>query len=236
VVVGHSYGGNRARLFADQLQRQLNRTVDLLVTIDPIDWMSCNIGTVAFGSGDPIGCNQTLLPTRVSTAREVWGFYQTLGYHVGGSTYYILNGYIPLNAVGFRNVPVSHTDIDDDGSVQSALTNMFLTASTGPRVAEALSGLSRSGSTISLTLQMTLQPMMNANGVVLTGATLNGVTATNLTSVSGLGDLRVGNSRTITLQFPISAGTAGSSAVLVVKAENNLGQAVTFPFLRLSLP
>src|ERR1017187_1386538 len=36
-VVGHSYGGNRARFFVEQLKRN-NIATDLLVTVDPIDW------------------------------------------------------------------------------------------------------------------------------------------------------------------------------------------------------
>lgn len=45
VVVGHSYGGNRGLLFVDQMAAKGARA-DGLVTVDPIDWVECNIADV----------------------------------------------------------------------------------------------------------------------------------------------------------------------------------------------
>ena len=42
VIIGHSYGGNRARLFAQQLL-DTGYEVDGLVTADPIDWSVCGL-------------------------------------------------------------------------------------------------------------------------------------------------------------------------------------------------
>jgi hypothetical protein len=42
VILGHSYGGNRARLFAQQLL-DAGYEVDGLVTADPIDWSVCGL-------------------------------------------------------------------------------------------------------------------------------------------------------------------------------------------------
>ncbi len=46
MIVGHSYGGNRARLFAAQIYGALGRRTDTLVLVDPIDWIKC--GGTAF--------------------------------------------------------------------------------------------------------------------------------------------------------------------------------------------
>jgi hypothetical protein len=236
VVVGHSYGGSRAQLFANQVQTQLLRPVDLLVTIDPIRWTLCNIEAVVFGSGDAQPCNQTLLLTQPSSARQVWSYYQTLGWHVSGNLYYAIDGFIPLNAVAFKNIPASHTDIVNTGSVQSAITNMLLSAANGPQMAAVVNNTSRSNGLISLSLTVTLQPMVNVSGLTLSAVTLNGVPATNLSLVSNVGNLVVGNSRTATLQFPSTAGVSSSTGLLSVFGQNAVGQAVTFPSLRVTLP
>lgn len=238
VVIGHSYGGNRAQLFSNQVQMELSRPVDLLVTIDPIRWTKCHIQGVLFGADGVQPCNQTFLPTPVSTARQVWAYYQTIGVPVPNlvHTFLALYGYIPLNSLYSKQIPDDHLDIDDDVTVQSSISQMLLTAVNGARLAVSVNGLARAGATVSLSWTMTLQPMLSVSGMTITSATLNGVTANNLSLVSNIGDVAVGNMRTITLQFPSTVGAAGSNGTLVVTAQNALGQAVTCPSLRVTLP
>jgi len=41
-LVGHSYGANNARLFAQYVRRAHSLLPDSLITVDPIDWVLCN--------------------------------------------------------------------------------------------------------------------------------------------------------------------------------------------------
>jgi hypothetical protein len=47
-IIGHSYGGNRARLFADELVKR-GYSVDALLTADPINWKKCSILDIVRG-------------------------------------------------------------------------------------------------------------------------------------------------------------------------------------------
>jgi len=202
--------------------------VDLLVTIDPIRFPICSIGNVLLGKGDPQPCNQTFLQTPPSSARQRWGYYQTLGFLLGGA-YFAIEGYIPSNASGIKKVPASHADIDDDASVENALNNMLLTAVTGPRVAAEMSAVTRTTDTITVPLTITVQPMLDVAGMILTSATLNGLSATNLSTIKSIGDVSVGASTQLTFQFPIAAGAPGTTGVLQITGQNQLGQVVKFP-------
>ena len=100
VVIGHSYGGNRARLFAKQLLNH-GYAVDGLVTVDPIDWDTCSLFD-GFGSLLGLGCDFSNLSPYIvpDSLHYLLSFTQTQsqllkGYHLAKLTadypYTVLN-------------------------------------------------------------------------------------------------------------------------------------------------
>jgi len=91
VVVGHSYGGNRARLFAQQLANR-GYAVDGLVTIDPIDWDSCHLIDSLWHVID-LGCDfSDVARQKPDSVRYVLSYTQTQsdwlkGYHLATPTF-----------------------------------------------------------------------------------------------------------------------------------------------------
>lgn len=149
IVAGHSYGGHRAALFAEQFQRKFGRPVSALVLADAIDWTACSIRGVLSG-GTLSDCRQngmTLdLAAAVATPSSAWNYRQQRGLRVWLFTLPVLFGY-NLSAGG---QPVqtfvlntTHTEVDDSTAVQSLLEGLALkgsiTVSNEASEAEAIS-------------------------------------------------------------------------------------------------
>jgi len=121
VVIGHSYGGNRAVRFVDQL-KGMGYAVDLLAAIDPIDWDVCD--ETLWLSGPFLNgiqfCDQSDL-TYVHSAKAALSFHQTLGTLVTAFP----KGYILSHSTVY-DMPDFHTTIDDDGTVHAAIINEIL--------------------------------------------------------------------------------------------------------------
>jgi len=114
-VVGHSYGGNRARMFVDQLRiGSLRLSTDLLVTLDPIDWNSCNLSDLITGVlGNP--CDQSQL-SLLHNANDALSYHQVIGEFGPFPKGYTLK---PPSIV--ITAPDYHTTIDDDSSIHTQI-------------------------------------------------------------------------------------------------------------------
>lgn len=135
IVAGHSYGGHRALLFAEQFQRKFQRGVNAVVLADPIDWTACSIRGILSG-GNLSNCRQqgmTLdLPTNILNPSWTWNFRQTRGLRVLFFTVPVLSGYqVTAGSLPVRSsvVSVTHTEVDDLAAVQSLLERLALTNS-----------------------------------------------------------------------------------------------------------
>ncbi len=131
VIVGHSYGGNRARLFAEQLP-SLGRVADLLVTVDPIDWNSCSL------QNPTGGCYQfedAQTKIKAPSIGDVQSFTQisnvVMGYHFVDFPYTVKT--YPPCALDPADVVCSHMRIDDDDSVHDAIAARIVTLRDDPR-------------------------------------------------------------------------------------------------------
>ena len=125
VSVGHSYGGDRARRFVDDLKRIGSTKVDLLVTVDPIDWDVCEFAFVLPGDF----CNQSLLK-RTSGGINSVSFRQLLGikkYALDPSPY-PLKGYILTTGTEVPAIPKYHDEIDDDVTVHTTIRDTLKTS------------------------------------------------------------------------------------------------------------
>lgn len=135
IVAGHSYGGHRAALFAEQFQRKFGRPVNALVLADPIDWTACSIRGVLSG-GSVSDCRQhdmTLdMPTSILNPLWTWNYRQVRGVRILWFTLPILAGYnVTAGGLPVRTTVVNttHTDIDDITALQSLLERLALTNS-----------------------------------------------------------------------------------------------------------
>ena len=122
IVVGHSYGGNRARLFAHQIRTHLGRPIDALVLVDAIDWTLCK-GLLVFVPGHE--CLQAYLPPYDISNEDVAGnnvlvFRQTIDSHLRG--YRATVNHQPANSTVIGMV---HGDIDDSEPVQRTILNLI---------------------------------------------------------------------------------------------------------------
>ena len=119
-VMGHSYGGNRARRFVDELDLA-GIVVSFLATVDPIDWDKCN------GKQLLIGCDQSQLSYPYNAAGAL-SFHQVLGQPVGPLTV-PLKGYVLAFPATIVLEPDDHSDIDDDfivnTNIKTALLNLI---------------------------------------------------------------------------------------------------------------
>jgi hypothetical protein len=121
VIVGHSYGGNRAVLFASQLKRlKLTLQISGLATIDPINWNSCNIKNIDLRclAGRPTPCDQSSdIRAKANPVSSIpLSFTQTQGIDDGAFVSQCLRGYHFKN-LPFDRLNYGHTTIDDSGEV-----------------------------------------------------------------------------------------------------------------------
>ncbi|MFN0167416.1 MAG: fibronectin type III domain-containing protein [Bryobacteraceae bacterium] len=133
VVVGHSYGGNRARLFAEQLPL-IGYATDLLVTIDPIDWYTCSLQEVLQGiPGILHECRQFDAPytqTKQPAIHDVQAFAQARSALVMG--YHFLDYPFDLKEISSCGVNdtipgyCSHMAIDDDSGVHDSIVSRIM--------------------------------------------------------------------------------------------------------------
>jgi len=143
VVIGHSYGGNRARLFVEQLKNNRTWLVDQLITVDAINWAQCDLYSV-ISSADPFSaaaqaCNQnhyTIRDIPSSSARSSFSFYQTTGVikppPVG--TFPVVMGYIVPGALSQQVTtnPIDHLTIDKDANVHVTIGAVDAESDTQP--------------------------------------------------------------------------------------------------------
>lgn len=128
-IVGHSYGGNRARLLADQL-RQENIPVAALVPIDPIDWNLCppiNLLAaviITLNCTIPISnCRQAEFPYQAPPGvRLVGSFTQTRTRCLRGYTI----THVGEESSTYNDPNVDHTDIDGDSWVHQSILDKLV--------------------------------------------------------------------------------------------------------------
>jgi pimeloyl-ACP methyl ester carboxylesterase len=242
VVVGHSYGGNRARLFAQQLRSNQVRpdarfSTDALILVDPVDWTSCNDAHSPFLFADA-SCFQTGLPQELPQSVGAFrDFTQTQGLNLGIP----ITGY-PISIAGVIQyqflanfTDVGHGDIDDDGRVHLFILQALSGLVRGPTpTANIAAAPSRDTASLSYPIRVTATPygtatgFGTATGVRITSASLNGVPASSILPTSALGDIVAGSSSNlVTLLFPASAAAKGSSVLLTVTMENSDGAPYT---------
>jgi len=130
VIIGHSYGGNRARVFVKNDLAAFG-SIEALVTIDPIDWMSCSILDVVtrLYCGR---CNQEDAPfDKPRNVARLLSFTQTTGIDVRGvSVFPCVHGYHFFDPIlgqfTFTLLPVDHLSIDGDASVHASIRQLLL--------------------------------------------------------------------------------------------------------------
>jgi pimeloyl-ACP methyl ester carboxylesterase len=203
VVIGHSYGGNRAKLFTEQLAKD-GHSVAALITIDPIDWDLCSI------SPAPI-CDQSAIfsETKPANAFDVFSFAQHMltladlaGYH------FWTNPSAPPFALlpyGVQTLSYSACDADInfcahrfiayDPNVHAQIVSFVQSLLTSPL--QAISNVQASNVTAN-SVQISWNTLQPANGQVLfaTDSTLtefyvagndaNGISNTHSASIAGL--------------------------------------------------
>ncbi len=122
IIVGHSYGGFRAWLFAEQVaQMPTHGSVEALILVDPIDWEICSD---LVGYMQPQGpCQQEKIklgvPTGVPSDR-VFVYRQN-------KESSRLRGFTIVGTDPWRDVVlwIEHSDIDDWSSVQRGVLNLL---------------------------------------------------------------------------------------------------------------
>jgi len=244
VIIGHSYGGNRARLFVEQLKKNQGLIADLLVTVDPIEWSACSIIN-AVAANNPFSaaasaCNQTSDPSSkipVSSARSSFSFYQTIGVM---SVFPYVMGYCdpgPCSSSSTTDqlVNADHLDIDKDSGVHLTINQLMLNLIRNPSVVPTASSPTRNGGQLVVPMTLSVTGMSTATDVQITSAALNGVSAQNLVSLSNLGDLPPGSAFQVSLAFPGTAAQSGETVMLVLNGEQTAGLKFTFS-KRLTVP
>lgn len=109
VIAGHSYGGNRARLFANQIQKNRGVMAKQLVLVDPIDWRDCYPGNDTCHQ-DADGRDRFY----VTPADATIVYYQT--------TSSLLHGY-QLRGATNHKLSLEHYAIDDAEFVHRQIVN-----------------------------------------------------------------------------------------------------------------
>ena len=139
VIIGHSYGGNRARLFAEQL-RNLSYTVDALGLVDPIDWTFCSIANLGSHCDqsdlievqpDSVVLSKTYVQTTSDLLKGYHLYTDKFEYPFTETPYPFIT--IPIPDCLFHDTKCSHQEIDDQTSVQDGLLAMAQAALLAPR-------------------------------------------------------------------------------------------------------
>lgn len=126
-VLGHSYGGNRARLFAQNLYDRQAASVDGLVTVDAVDWMRCR-------SLEPVGvdCNQSGDLKEVPTGVGGVLSHTQQGTLPAGYSFKLANG---VEVSNIKSTTLAHTIIDDDPGVQQGIVQFIKRITFAPKTA-----------------------------------------------------------------------------------------------------
>jgi hypothetical protein len=152
-IVGHSYGGNRARLYATYLRSAYDFAPDLLLTIDPVDPNVCN-STLLQGLLDCIiippfdACNQSGAyydppPQLKQLKNYVQRFSCIQGYNLLG---------VDPTVVGDLT---THTNIDDNPNVHAAIRQQFANSLASSKFVRfsissvKISNVTKTGATVS---------------------------------------------------------------------------------------
>ena len=231
-VVGHSYGGNRARQFVDFLTLQGFRP-DFLATVDPVDWTFCDYSSVLFSIGPNTECLQSppasgsytdAQKPRAHSAKTAESFYQPWGYKLFSvkdvPIVYPITGYTLTPATVTMMASDFHGDIDSDAAVHSAIrTGLSKIVNTTPASSTSVSVVPGTGQrvngNISIPIKLSVAGSGTAYGSTVTVGTLNGVAASG-TPIQ-IGDIPAGTSSGVTnLVFPGSAAAAGATVQLTV--------------------
>lgn len=221
VIAGHSYGGNRARLFSEQIKKDLQLNTDLLITVDAVDWTKCSLASVLF-TGDSFGdaarnCAQAsfaagaIPPTRALSA---YSFFQTAGIHVAGGDFPFPTGYIVPNAQSQLVDNVFHDTIDDQPNVHGKIRDLMLNVIRQDTIVVEAGDLSRNLTTLTLPITLSVTGLGEAHNIAISHATLANTSAVNLADGSSIGDIPSGASKAITFYFPVvTSGTAVDIAI-----------------------
>jgi hypothetical protein len=221
VIAGHSYGGNRARLFSEQIQKDLQLNTDLLITVDAVDWTKCSLASVLF-TGDSFGdaarnCTQAsfaagaIPPTRALSA---YSFFQTAGIHVAGGDFPFPTGYIVPHAQSQLVNNAFHDTIDDQPDVHGKIRDLMLNVIRQDTVVVEAGDLSRNLTTLIFPINLSVTGLGEAHNIIISHATLANTSAVNLADGSSIGDIPSGASKAITFYFPVvTSGTAVDIAI-----------------------
>jgi hypothetical protein len=170
-VIGHSYGGNRARLYGLYLRNNWLLTPDALVTIDPIDWSTCVPRTFLLEQCviETRPCDQSTL-----TYPTVLGMSKRLDY-VQRSTIFpalCIQGYNLLKTTSTSVPNVDHSTIDNDESyVHPGISLLFSGLLRTPKVLNvSISGVKVSNVT-DTTAVVSWNTNINIGGAVEYGTT-----------------------------------------------------------------
>ncbi len=235
-IIGHSYGGNRARLFVEQLRKRKGWIADLLVTVDAIEWSRCNIPNVisannplSEASKDCIQTKYTSSDIPASSANSSFSFYQTNGVRPFLITLPFIEGYAVPGATSQQvtTANVEHLSIDIDPGVDQTIRTLMLNLIRNPAVIPIATAPTRIGGQLVAPIILSVTGISTATAVQITSASLNGVSASNLALLSNLGDLPSGSSFHLSLIFPGSAAQSGKTVVLTVNGQHTSG----LPFL-----
>jgi hypothetical protein len=217
-VVGHSYGGDRARRFVDEL-KAAGTTVDLLATVDPINWDYCAVDLALLGGAWAL-CDQSQ-SLSLHHAANAQSFHQILGLQVGPLVF-PLKGYTLYPATVIQR-PDYHSEIDKDATVQTTITSGLLSLIRGPQVAVVPGVATRSTGNIAVPFTISVTGKGTATGATVTTASLNGVPGGN--TPIALGDIVAGtSSSSLQLSFPGTAANSGATVVLSVSEQFSYGQ------------
>jgi pimeloyl-ACP methyl ester carboxylesterase len=238
VVMGYSYGGNRARLFAQQLASK-GFTVDGLTTVDPIDWSVCSFEILS-----PLLCIQSSAPRVLPDGTlYVLSYNQTSsealqGYYFSQYPHTTLNDFGCLQFPGGGgnvNPKCPHVMIDVDPRVRQA--GVDFVKGIGQSSAKVISSVSVSN--------------LSANGATVSwttlGVTTSGLGYSLLPTVPGgsptAADYVAANTHTVQLSgltanttyyFKIVATRLGSSIDVYSPVMTFRTQPATLPVIRAS--
>jgi len=204
VIIGHSYGGNRARLFAAQLGTD-GHPIAAVITVDPIDWMLCHLSPAPLCDESTISVESK--PDNVSNilsfTQDMTNLVDLAGYHLWTDT---TEPPFVLLPYGFQQLSYSactlpiffcaHRFIAWDPAVHSQIQLFVQQLLTSPPL--AISNVTTSGITAN-SLQVSWSTLQNttANQVLfatdsslssfyIAGNDMNGVSTQHVTNISGL--------------------------------------------------
>lgn len=209
VIAGHSYGGNRARLFAAQVYRNFNGVrTESLILVDPIDWTSCDEGSFLFlgcvqtdvRHSAPVGVDRAIVfRQRRDALVKIWGY--TLFDRSGVSTRPFLNH--------------NHEEIDDAETVHQEIVSLAAAVNLArPTVALRVIGYAIQANISGVSVRFQVNVRLKNVG---------STTATNLqlTSATSLGGVA-----------PSSLPGSGANGVIEPQQEGIIGFAVQSALLQ----